>query len=1169
MLDEKLSKLNESIPEFKEVDETKNKIILEYNKNIISEKDKNKFNFVFKFKYLLGSIIAVVLILSMVIILNDDLGGSSVIGGKTEYELQQEERALKYLSSTKNYYEKYLLSSDPEVNEYTNYLIEQNRDLEASQVVEDVYYEVTIDYANGSSPQKIIVKKGEYVYPEVFSYQGHYFLGWFVDEVKLEGAIEITKDIRIYAKWATKTSIKLNGDYYEYYNDTEGVVIVHADLQEKEVIEVPSYINDEKVVAIETGAFSAYYSGNQNITKKLIIPDSVKYIRAAAFDYYRKLEEVVFPKNLEVLYPNAFSYCVSLKNLSISEEAVNYKVIENSLIDVRTNSLVKACQNSTIPEGVDTIEKRAFAHLEGIKTIIVPNSVKNIKAAAFDSCISLEKIVLPDSVTVIDESLLYQCKNLKEVYLGKNVVSIDEIIFSGCKYLEKIVIPSGNPYYETIDGCLIEKSTMKLLYGGNVSKIPEGVKIIGTGAFSGRSNLTSIEIASTVEEIETGAFERCENLKKVIIGDNVKKIGSYLFYLCGNLEEVVLPKEVEFFGSGVFHFCEELKEVTLPKGVSEIPSLTFLSCYKLEKVNFQEEITSIGMDAFNRCYVLEPIDLSKVTKIGTDAFTFCHKFDKLDLSSAVEIGERAFYACNGLKEVFIPSKVIKIGELAFGDCLNAIIYCEDKEIKSTWSDIFARGTIHYFGIQEVIDYLDFKFIKENDTLDLVEYKGDDLEVTIPEMINDIFVTSIGNRAFYQKKVEKVNFPNTIEVIKNSAFSFCDNLETIVFPNSLRIIEPAAFGYCGNLRNVTLNEGLEKIGESAFSSCNIISIVIPSTVREIEKYAFFDNKYLLEVVILSKNIIIPNSSGLNSAFEVYDSLDYESGIIDDYDDYVFYYNKNDKKVYLIAYMGNDYFLELPKFISFTYNGLTQIKNYEIGDEAFSDNNKLIKVIIPEGVTSIGKDSFNNCCNLTSIIIPKTMKNIGSNAFLNCDHIFEVINYSSLSMTIGSMSNGHIAFNAKEIITSSSSKSKVIDAKNGLVYYIGEEYYIVGYYGTNEKLILPNSINGKQYKIAPDVFKENQIITSVVFSKGVTSIGNSAFHGCSKLEEVYLPSSIKYIGKFAFYKSGVQKVTFENLKNWKVLSLSNPNIYSIVEVNDPEKNAQLLRIGAYHHLEWVNE
>ena len=41
MLDEKLSKLNESIPEFKEVDETKNKIMQEYNKNIISKKDKN------------------------------------------------------------------------------------------------------------------------------------------------------------------------------------------------------------------------------------------------------------------------------------------------------------------------------------------------------------------------------------------------------------------------------------------------------------------------------------------------------------------------------------------------------------------------------------------------------------------------------------------------------------------------------------------------------------------------------------------------------------------------------------------------------------------------------------------------------------------------------------------------------------------------------------------------------------------------------------------------------------------------------------------------------------------------------------------------------------------------------------------------------------------------
>ena len=123
----------------------------------------------------------------------------------SEFDKRQQELAKLYLSGSKNYLSNYILSlngDEDEVyeSEYTKNLLSENTKLEAETVVENIYYEVTVDYCNGSTPKKIVVKKGELVYPEVFTRSGYYFLGWFVDEVMLSKAIRITSDTRIYAK---------------------------------------------------------------------------------------------------------------------------------------------------------------------------------------------------------------------------------------------------------------------------------------------------------------------------------------------------------------------------------------------------------------------------------------------------------------------------------------------------------------------------------------------------------------------------------------------------------------------------------------------------------------------------------------------------------------------------------------------------------------------------------------------------------------------------------------------------------------------------------------------------------------------------------------------------------------------------------------------------------
>ena len=72
--------------------------------------------------------------------------------------------------------------------------------------------------------------------------------------------------------------------------------------------------------------------------------------------------------------------------------------------------------------------------------------------------------------------------------------------------------------------------------------------------------------------------------------------------------------------------------------------------------------------------------------------------------------------------------------------------------------------------------------------------------------------------------------------------------------------------------------------------------------------------------------------------------------------------------------NDTELIIPSSID--YNGVTY-KIVALGDDVGNQNEKLEKVIIPEGVTRI--NGFAYCHGLKNITIPSSVKEIGSNAF----------------------------------------------------------------------------------------------------------------------------------------------------------------------------------------------
>lgn len=79
--------------------------------------------------------------------------------------------------------------------------------------------------------------------------------------------------------------------------------------------------------------------------------------------------------------------------------------------------------------------------------------------------------------------------------------------------------------------------------------IPEGIQIIGDGAFKGK-RFTSITIPSTVHTIGHYAFYGCRKLTSLEIPIGVITIGDYAFKGCKNLVAIEIPKSVRRIGKG-------------------------------------------------------------------------------------------------------------------------------------------------------------------------------------------------------------------------------------------------------------------------------------------------------------------------------------------------------------------------------------------------------------------------------------------------------------------------------------------------------------------------------------------------------------------------------------------------------------------------------------------
>ncbi len=330
---------------------------------------------------------------------------------------------------------------------------------------------------------------------------------------------------------------------------------------------------------------------------------------------------------------------------------------------------------------------------------------------------------------------------------------------------------------------------------------------------------------------------------------SVTKINSYAFYKNSKITSLKIGNSVTEIGSNAFEMCLSLKSIVISESVSKIGSRAFAYCSSLEKAYYKGNLSqwcnvSIEFEQAHPLFHAKELYIDGKLLGG----------DITIPDGVTSIGDYAFYKFDKLMQVIIPSKINYVGAHAFEKCSNLDIYCEAKEKPSKW-----RNSWNYSGCPVVWNYggkygvleNGLKWCLTNDReVSIVGYIGDSTTVIIPKTISGYSVTSIGNKAFYESKITKIELPNCITEIQNQAFAY-SKLTSIEIPYGITYIDKAVFSGCSNITKIVVPNSVTIIGEEAFQGCkSLTSINIPSSVTTIEDGAFYRCSGLRTIVIPS-------------------------------------------------------------------------------------------------------------------------------------------------------------------------------------------------------------------------------------------------------------------------------------------------------------------------------
>ncbi len=874
--------------------------------------------------------------------------------------------------------------------------------------------------------------------------------------------------------------------------------------------------------------------------RKIIVEDGVTSIGEYAFYFCWKLEEITLPEGVTSIGSCAFQDCSNLETI-------------------------------TIPEGVTRISWYAFYYCSSLETITLPEGLTSIGEGVFHSCSSLETIMLPESLTSVGWSAFEGCSSLETITLPEGVTSIGEYAFFNCTSLETLTILSKTvDIYDSID--TIPATATIYGYRGSTAE--------AYATKYGRTFVALEELPEFVYSGDCGAQ-----------GDNVKwgiTAGGELV-IDGEGE---IAEYFDFDGAPWYEYRALIQSLMIGEGVTKITTATFIGCSAIEQVTVSEN-NSVYHSAGNAiietesktlifgCQNTEIPNDGSVTKIGKYAFAWCDTLAEIEIPESVTyIDNCAFWKCTELGSIAIPSTVTYIGGSVFANCENLTytVYDNAKYLGNDSNPYLVLFAATSGDITSCQIHADTKLIVDSGFKNCTRLES----VVIPNG-----VICIGHEAFYGcSSLVTVTIPDSVTFVSPMAFVSCDNLTYTIYDNAK---------YLGNDSNpyVVLTEIVSNdsvacdihqdtriIMGSAFAWSQVAEITVPKNVIYVGEYAFFYCNNLTKIEFLSETTevydyeyTVSDTATIygyrGSTAEAY-ATKYNRTFVALEERPEFLYSGNcgaqgDNVKWGISADGTLYIYGEGAMADFSYpdyapwddhrnsiqkiiveNGVTSVGDYafcgysgletialpegvtSIGGHAFSGCSSLETITLPEGVTSIGDYAFNWCTSLETITLPEGLTSFGDCAFCDChkltsvtipDGVTSIGNqafYRCTSIETITIPEGVTSIGNRAFAKCESLASITVDASNAIYHSAGNCLI-----ETASKTLVAgckNSVipaDGSVTSIGDSAFLGCSSLKTITLPEGLTSIGYQAFWGCLSLETITIPEGVTSIGEYAFY------------------------------------------------------
>jgi hypothetical protein len=400
-----------------------------------------------------------------------------------------------------------------------------------------------------------------------------------------------------------QASTIIQHETYEFslYGGELTFIGTYEPMDEQEHVVIPAEIDGIPVVRIADQALS----GTFPLMQSIVIPDNVYSIGEGAFNQAISLTNIAISAQVSSIGRNPFARCTNLQAIAVSEDNLHYSSLDGVLFNKQQTTLLQYPGGKSgpyiVPTSVTNIAKMAFASSPFLTGVTLSTNLISIGDSAFVDCENLTDVIFNNSLKDIGHGAFFSCSSLANIHLPGNLVAVGKAAFAGTG-LTNISVSAENPYFEVIDGVLIESDGTILIHDPSAITsadyvIPTNVSAIANGGFWGNTVFTNVIISSGVITVGEWAFAECSSMTSVVIADSVTTLGEAAFIFSG-LTAVTVPDSVHTVGGGAFSTCTNLVSAIIGYGVLNLGDGAFSACTSLTGVYFRGDAPTLGTNVF-------------------------------------------------------------------------------------------------------------------------------------------------------------------------------------------------------------------------------------------------------------------------------------------------------------------------------------------------------------------------------------------------------------------------------------------------------------------------------------------------------------------------------------------------------------------------------------------